>query len=230
MTEPVTFRTAKRWPPAKGGLWWDRDGTYHRIVVIEYIDGLPHSVVTEEHWDHSGKPWFRPGRDRATGMCVEYWDFAWSKRDRTLYCHKSGSGGAYLEHMIHRFAEPDPPPGQIWIADDVRLYRWISSKRPRVFFRPDRMRDELLKRGYRLLDRPLVVPGSRSRNPFAVAEEPSGHLVYCKVCDDWFPFEDECEHMEWCDKCACLVYVENHVREDSHDGKPIIHDDDEEGD
>jgi hypothetical protein len=54
----------------KGGIWitdpHDRDREPQRVVVIEYQDGWPCSVVTELHWDHSRKPWFKPGREAKT--------------------------------------------------------------------------------------------------------------------------------------------------------------------
>src|SRR6266478_4037630 len=99
-------------------LWFEHDGNRHRIVVIEYHGRWPHAVVAEEHWDHSGKPWFVAGRDKPRGTVAEYWDFDYSKTYDTLYFHNSGGGGDPLDHQLGRFCEPIPPPGKIWTASD----------------------------------------------------------------------------------------------------------------
>jgi hypothetical protein len=222
-----------------GELWWNYRGGWmpdiqrHRIVFIDYYDRKPCNVVTEEHWDHTGEPWFKPGIDKPTGTCAAYWDFDWSKRDGTLYFYQSGVGGDPLSAQISPFVRRDPPPGLIWAAPEVRFHRWLSKAKPDVAIRSDAT---LLAMGYRRLSRPLVLAGNGwgmpkgSRNPFSVAEETDSHLAYCKICDDHFPSDAECKHLEWCDRCASLVYVDTHVREDEPDGKPVIHGPDEEDD
>lgn len=218
--------TRKRKSP---DLWFDYRGERHRVVFIEYQDGHPHSVVTEEHWNHSREPWFKPGVYEPKGTCAAYWDFDWCKRDSACYYHQSGLGGNPLSVEICRFVKPDPPPGVIWCAPGVVLTRWVSKGRTNVRIRSAAT---LLKMGYRLLDRPLLLRsdyGKRSRNPFVVSDE-VGRTVYCKVCNDRFPDDRECEHLEWCDRCGWLVYCDTHVREDDPNGKPVIHDADDDED
>jgi hypothetical protein len=214
-------------------MWWEteRDGfrlrqERHRIVYIEYLNRRPHSVVTELHWDHSRELWFQPGRDKPTGTCAEHWDFEWCRRDSDLYYCKSGFGGDPLVVDICRFAEPDPPPGMIWCAPDVKLIRWVSKERPEVEIRSDAV---LLRMGYRRLNTPLLLAtaSGRSRNPFKAAKEIDDSCSYCRICKDYLPWEHECEHLEWCDECTCLVYVDTHVREDDPDGEPVIHEEED---
>jgi hypothetical protein len=214
------------------GLWWTHDHSWnrgseqHRIVVIEYRNRRPFSVVTEEHWDHTERPWFVPGRDKPNGTVAAYWDFEWCKRDRNLYFHMSGIGGDPLAAYLCSFSKPDLLAGLLWAAPDVRFRRWISSKRPEVAIRSD---STLLSMGYRRVSRPLLLSGGewaatkRSRNPFLVASETDSPPAYCRICDDYFPTDMECEHLEWCDRCGCLVYIDTHVREDEPGGEPIVH-------
>ena len=165
----------------------------------------------------------------------QHWDFDHSKRDDDVYYHQSGSGGDPLSINIGRFSEPQPPPGLLWTAPDVRLHRWVSKEKPEVAIRSN---STLLKMGYRRLSRPLVLRAgsghwggvNRSRNPFLVCSETDSHLAYCKVCDDRFPSEQKCEHLEWCDRCAWLVYVDTHVREDEPEGAPTVHGETEDDD
>jgi hypothetical protein len=211
----------KRKPP---DLWHNYRDERHRIVFIEYQDGHPFSVVTEEHWDHSRKPWFVPGRDEPTGTCANDWDFEWCKRDRTCYFHQSGTGGGDpLQCEVHRFTHPDPPPGAIWCASDVVLTRWISAEKTDVQIRSD---VTLLKMGYVRLARPLLLRGNgkRSRNPFLTSDEVDTHILWCERCKDHIPGDAECEHIEWCDRCSWWIYGDTHVRLDSHDDKPTVHD------
>jgi hypothetical protein len=231
-TQPIKRRRGEIWWEEGGG--WNRDQQSHRVVFIEYHDRRPFNVVTENHWVHSGKPWFKPGVDRPNGTSACYWDFEWCKRDETLYYSQSGGGGDPRSIYIGRFTEPDPPPGLFWAAPDVRFHRWVSKAKPEVAIRSDSV---LLAMGYRRLARPLLLKAAyhagsdkRTRNPFLAAEELEGRIAYCMICDDHFPSDHECEHMEWCDRCACLVYIDGHIPEDSHDGKPVIHDETDDDD
>lgn len=224
-----TTKPRPRKPPE---LWAEIGGERHRIIFIEYRDGHPFSVVTEEHWDHTGKPWFRPDQHKATGTCARHWDFEWCRRDGVCYYHNIGGGGGIRDLSVGPYVEPDPPPGAIWCAPGVVLCRYASKARPKVRIRSDAT---LLKMGYRRLGRPLLLPGGnawdspkRSRNPFAVSEATESGCYYCAACGDWLPRDGECEHYEWCDLCGCLATVDGHIREDSHDGNPTEHDEDEE--
>jgi hypothetical protein len=228
-TQRIKRRRGEIWWEEGGG--WNRDQELHRVVFIEYHDRRPVSVVTENHWDRSGMPWFKAGVDKPSGTCAAYWDFDWCKRDRALYYSQSGGGGDPLSIHVHSFCEPDPPPGLIWAAPDVRFHRWVSKDRPEVAIQTDSV---LLMMGYHRIARPLLLKSTqfdgpkRTRNPFLAAEELEGRIAYCKICDDHFPSDHECEHMEWCDRCASLVYIDGHVPEDQDE--PVIHDETDDDD
>ncbi len=206
-----------------GELWFEHGEPpmRHRIVCIEYLDGQPGNAITEKHWDHTREPWFKPRRDKPTGTCGQYWDFEFCKRHGELYYYNSGMGGDYLTHSVGQMVKPDPP-ALIWCADDMVFTRWESHERPAVKIRSEAV---LLKRGFKRITRPLMLKGNfaRSRNPFKVATETFAGFAYCKICNDHFPDDMECEHLEWCDDCGSLVYVDTHVREDEPDGKPVVH-------
>lgn len=202
----------------KGGIWitdpHDRDREPQRVVVIEYQDGWPCSVVTELHWDHSRKPWFKPGRDKPSGTCAEQWDFDYSRTERTLYFHDSGSGGTPKAYVA-RFVKPDPPPAKLWVAEGVPIVDCGKSGRG--------VSDAtLLKRGYVLIPRPLLLPkpyGGKTRNPFEAGEE--GRTVYCGRCEDCLGCDDTnhpCEHIEWCDGCGLWVYADTRQHVEEHEG------------
>lgn len=190
-------------------LWYEHGDERHRIVAIEYQHRRPFSVVTEEHWDHSGQPWFRPEHHKATGTCCCQWDFEWSRRYRTSYYHMSGSGGE-LALYVAGFCEPQPPPGELWVADGIPVLR--NSLKPKRI----KSDDVLLRMGYRRLKLPRLLTawdGTKTRNPFEIADE--GECVYCKLCDDWFLEDSHCEHMHWCDGCGMFVYTESREIVDS---------------
>jgi hypothetical protein len=142
---------------------------------------------------------------------------------RDTFFHNSGGGGDPLKAHVGKFVNPNPPPGLIWIAEGVKVVRSAYRKGKYVDL-PVSGEPELLRMGYRVLKRPLLLTswsGEKSRNPFEASNEIENRCVYCKVCDDYFPDDYEpCEHMHWCDECGCWVYTDTHVREDSHDGEP----------
>ncbi|MHB8397368.1 MAG: hypothetical protein ACYDCI_00315 [Candidatus Limnocylindrales bacterium] len=201
----------------------DDDVVSERIMFIEYDRGWPNGVVTEQHWCRSGRPWFRPGIDSPVGTVARHWEFGWSKRGGEAYRFNSGMGGDPLSVVLYRRAKPDPP-SVIWAHADVGLYYVKSAGQPPVPATPRR----LLPLGYRRVATPLLLAlpdgGRRTRNPFVASTEVYSRPGYCKICDDYFPDDGECEHLEWCDQCESLVYVDTHVCEDDPDGEPVIHD------
>ena len=137
-----------------------------------------------------------------------------------------GGGGRYVCDCPH-YVDSSPPRGQLWLA------------RPRKIVGYNRAlgRDELLvpgdlaRRGVVLIDEPLDLSRFTTWypppvvNPFVVAENSDG--AYCEVCRDWFPSEDECEHMDWCDVCGWYVYLLDGGKHTHHEhgphGKPADH-------
>ena len=209
-----------RKPPSRLGIWIVEGGKTLRIVAIEYQDGWPVNVLTEEHWDHRNKPWFRPGRSQPTGICPQYWDFNYSKASETLYYHNSGSGGE-VRYIVSRFVHPDPPPAHLWVADGIPIVRTVRARGTERGWTERRVGDrELLRLGYRRLRHPRRLPerygNLRTTNPFAVGEE--GETVWCEQCEDHQPTDGSyspCEHISWCHQCSLLVYddTRNYVGE-----------------
>ena len=191
------------------------------IICIEYSGDHPHSVLTDCHWHHDTKPWFKAGRDRPEGHSHHHFDFDWHNGGSTLYFRMSGSGPTSPIN-VGLAAEPDPPPFKIWVKDGLALTQsvevdgqWVDQPLPR---------EGLLARGFVLLAEPLDLGGGE-RNPFADGVE--GETVYCEKCDDWLPtsWDDPCEHITWCDDCEEYVYeTVCHVGiGNSGDDKPVIH-------
>lgn len=183
-------------------LWWNYGEERHRIVYIEYHGRHCFAVITELHWDHTKKPWFKPGKDKPTGTCAAFWDFEYSKRCG-LWFHQTGSGGDPLVVNVGQMSYPNPPPATIWCAEDVVLTKWTKRK-DNVPIKTDA---ELLRRGFKRTYTPKRVSlnGRRSTNPFEIADESSSSFVYCRVCKEHFPDDMECDHVEWCDDCGSMV-------------------------
>lgn len=193
------------------------EGNQHRIVMIEYQDGWPFAIITEKHWDHSKKPWFKPGRDRPNGTVQEYWDCCYSRTEETLYFHNSGSGGKDVH--LYPFVHWKRTPGRIWVAPGIRLIHPVYSRARGNSKEKLIVRDfDLFKLGYRRLHEPLMLSniyGEASRSPFEIGQE--GRTIYCEVCED-HRLDDgcsPCEHITWCDECCAWIYRETKEYVDS---------------
>lgn len=194
-------------------IWYEHQNERHRVVAIEYQDGWPSGVLTEKHWDYTGKPWFNPGRDRPNGTCACQWDFDWCKGEESLYFHNSGEGGEIAYH-VSRFVHPVPPKAKLWVADGVAIVTSTDDgKASRAVNGPS----ELLQMGYQLIDRPIRLPAvdymacptKTTLNPFYAGWE--GETIWCARCQSIHPSEDTnnpCEHIAWCDECATWIYSE----------------------
>lgn len=186
------------------GIWIENpDGERERVVAVEYQDGHPVSVLTEEQWDHSRKPWFVPGRDRPNGTSARWYDFHWCKRDETIYYHLSGSGGEIRFH-VGRFVHPDPPPAELWVAPGIPVVTDTGSG-----VREIGSDAELLSLGYRRIPAPRLLASwdGKTRDPFAAGQE--SETVYCSRCRDDLPSDRLCEHVDWCDECCVYVYADD---------------------
>ncbi len=221
---------------AQRGIWYTHhQGERHRVVAIEYQDGWPSSVLTEHHWDHTGEPWFKPGRDRPNGVTAGHWDFDWCKRDQSLHFHQSGFGGEVRYHVA-RFCQPVPPKAQLWVADGIPIVTHVTRKDGTWGERP--VGDaELLRRGYERIATPRRLPlvncypyrkAKTTPNPFEAGWE--GETIWCDRCGDHLPCEDTyrpCDHIEWCDECAMWFYADDQTYVESSSGKHDCPDADE---
>src|ERR1035437_161421 len=227
------MKTASK--PRASDLWYTQSGESHRVVAIEYQDGHPWSVVTEMHWDHTGKPWFNPAKDQPTGTSPETWDFDRCKRDQATYYHLSGSGGD-IEFVVARFTHPSPPKALLWVARGVPIVTHVSHADGTWNYRRV-SNGELLRRGYQRIARPKRLPlvnaypyrkAKTTLNPFEAAWE--GETVYGDRCQDDLPCEDTyepCEHVRWCDECVMWFYCDDQTYVESSSGKHDCPDDEE---
>src|SRR5438552_2662553 len=119
----------------------------HRVVIVEYQDNRPFSVTTatESHCGHR----------------VCHWNFEWCKNLDALYFYESGCGGELCAH-VHPFANPVPPPCQIWIAEGVPVV--VSVQRDGNWIDEPVNDCELLAIGYQRIPEPLEFGGES--NPF----------------------------------------------------------------
>lgn len=186
------------------------NGEKHRLLVIEYFDDKPHSVITEKYWDHSKEPWFRAGKDMPSGTSCCDFDFNYSKKYDTIYWHNSGGGGKKSQHAVGRLIGVN---GKIWVALDVELTKYVQSGDSWVHGKITPV--EIAEYGYTVLDEPINKSlenyrgGESSINPFALAEGDT-ECVYCPRCESYLPDDYNimsglCEHAQWCDDCSSWV-------------------------
>lgn len=205
-----------------------KPGVTEEIFVIEYHAGKPFGVKTKltTDWTKTRHGHWKP-EDKTISTSSRDYDFEWSKTNEQLYWHNPGGGGDPAIIHVGRFANPDPPYAQIWMAPGVKAVGYVEGSRC------EQTRDvadaELLAYGYERIDRPLLLnlDSKRTRNPFEVADGDTD-CRYCKFCDDYLPDGDGdlCEHAIWCDDCSGYVYdlPEGHVDIDSGDSEPVRHD------
>lgn len=207
--------------------------TVETVLAIEYHDGRPFSVMTHTRTDNRRKPWYQPNRDTAFTGCPQHYDFEFCKRDQQLYWHNSGSGGED-GFVVSRFAKPSPPKAKLWLAPGVTAMEYVGRK---SLNRKPCGERRLLAMGYELIAAPLDLTSLHTGwsshigatcNPFDVAEGDT-ECQWCDECQDRLPDRDGrlCEHVVWCDECCWWVYEKTHVRLDSMDDEPTIHDDEE---
>lgn len=171
----------------------DLDGTRHRLLAIEYSEGRPHEVVTEEFWDHSQKPWFQKGKHQETGTCPKYYDFNWSERDGRLYWHNSGMGGDKRTHALGQLINWR---AEIWIAPDIELTKHVE--RAGELIEEKATSEEIERLGYTVLDAPRKIEqdGECSVDPFEFADGDT-ETIWCAICQDNLPEESACDHLFW---------------------------------
>lgn len=201
-------------------LWTTIRGERHRVVFIEYDDDdMPFSVITEEHWDHSREPWFKPGKNQPTGIATAYFDFKWSKSRGILFWHMNGFGGGVRDILMSRFVNPDNGC-RFWSAPHVRFTKWVG-KDCHGHSDPASESD-LAEMGYRRIADPLPLMrhwrGEPMLNPFEAADGDVG-CVYCPKCDDHIPEETDhpCEHLSFCERCGEIVLLKGKGHVPLHD-------------
>ncbi len=82
----------------------------HRVVYIDYSDGIPHEVMTMHFISYADKPYWR--------LC--WWIFFANNGDKNdIRAYKAGSGGNPKE--IHAPQWADGYIGRYWISDDAKF-------------------------------------------------------------------------------------------------------------
>lgn len=129
----------------------------HRVVYIDYKDGIPHSVITVSLIPTSEKPYWR----------LYYWDFFANDGDtQDIRAYNSGSGGSLKDIQAPQWA--DGHIGKYWVSDDVKFH-----SKP--------------KNGIRLKNPIPISSdyfSKKSINPFKVAEVTS-NMEYCDRCEHY---------------------------------------------
>lgn len=125
----------------------------HRVVYIDYNNGIPHQVMTVHFIPTAKVPYWR----------LYWWDFFANNGDKSdLRAYNSGSGGD-----IHDVQAPnwvDGYIGKYWIADDAKFNS--EPKNAKRLKNPKPIADYF---------------GKKSTNPFKVAEITNSH-DYCEMC------------------------------------------------
>lgn len=146
---------------------------------------IPFSVFTVQP---GGKPENNPS-------CYE-WDVEWCKRDETAYYHNSGCG---LQFYLHPYSNRKAGVPIWWNRELVHPTSGRSTRHIRL------SNDTVRRWGMVILPKPAKILGG-SCHPFDSSVKYSvteGECEYCNVCDDFIPTDALCEHIDWCEECAC---------------------------
>lgn len=197
----MVLRKSHRYRERITGLYRPGDDVYDPILLIEYCENKPHSVITA--WD-----------------C---WDVDWCKRDQMMYFHLSGgkcqlnwtehSGGFCHDRGCTEYRK-STVDGQVVefhgkVDIDLKYSReivWVNRHFVNV----------ANDAGKTILDSPIDL-GDGVVNPF-LHNDFGGDTptVYCSTCDDNLPDDDLCDHLDWCeehctykgstpDGCGCKI-------------------------
>lgn len=125
----------------------------HRVVYIDYINGIPHQVMTTNFISTSENPYWR----------LYNWDFFANNGNKNdVRAYNSGSGGTPKEIPAPQYV--DGYIGKYWISDDAE-------------FKGKPENAKRLKNPIPVAD----CLGQRSTNPFKIAEITDSY-EYCDRC------------------------------------------------
>lgn len=145
------------------------------VIYVEISGGRPFAMVTRDE-------------DGATTL----WDLNWSKKDKTLYRDKAGSGGDGTDDDPIAFQSNIGGTNRYWAADGIAVHLF-SGKTGKTIGRRPNARNKIDK-----LPRPYT-----PNNLYFRSEEYDGRLVYCSVCNDNLVPRDAsrwvCPHVCWSD-------------------------------
>lgn len=133
------------------------------LLYVEFREGRPFAIVT----------------DRAT------YDVEWSKRDRCLYSHHSGSGGGH--HVVD-------PRDVYWVAKGQTLLVATNKAPWRREFGPGEVVGKRLK---------TLPKGYSKATLIELVQSQDIECNWCSMCDSWIPTTDAgdhpCDHIHWCE-------------------------------
>lgn len=141
------------------GSQWEACSGDPEPVVVEYRKVEPGVWVPHQAWvkDESGH--------------IDMYDCDWVASESRIYHHFAGLGSP---PYVHRFAEPQPAPARIWIADGYHVVEASDDRSPLAD-------DDLLEMG-------IVRVMGPTPAPFAGGVD--GETVWCEQCQDNVPGDD----------------------------------------
>lgn len=132
------------------------DNKEHRVVYIDYNDGIPHSVQTIAFIPTANKPYWR----------LYDWDFFANNGDKTdIRAYNSGSGGSHKQLQAPHWA--DGYVGKYWIAKDAKFKGKVKNGK--------QLKNPKSLPSYYMSDT------KTSTNPFKCAEI-THDIDYCEMC------------------------------------------------
>jgi hypothetical protein len=146
-----------------------------QLLLVEFLGEYPHNVQVMELSESHGY-----GAPARRSWTLRIYDAAYSKRERRVLYHCSGSGGlggteapeVYVEHADSH-----------WLAPHAVLTNPMGR-------RIEQLSDEL---------RQQILCGM---------DDEVNDIVCCSICDDYYDGSDDyklCPHIWWCDKCGDLA-------------------------
>lgn len=130
----------------------------HRVVYIDYQNGIPHSVKTIFYVPVSvSGPYWR----------ITDWDFFLNNGDESdLRAYECGSGGSHKKIQAPQYV--DGYMGKYWLAKDAKFKG--KPKNARRLKNPVKLKNH------------WIGDFKFSKNPFKIAEITNSH-EYCEVCE-----------------------------------------------
>lgn len=163
------------WVPSLAGA-----GTQSRMVLVEYgWNGMPHSVIVNCHRDDGA-------------VSQNQYDFDYSKKWNTLYWYHSGGGPKFVQYCLGKLVK-NQKLCDIWISAEIQL---LNEKKVRSKYLEVPFDGDFTKFGYNRIDSlKLLGDSALTCDPFEFGEETDYPIDYCDVCNDYFPSDQQCEHL-----------------------------------
>lgn len=151
----------------------------YEVIYIEYINKIPHKVITARTDQEWGQQWF---------------DFECIGNDRKdIQYYNSGGGGVKRNEIQAPHFVMGKFKAHYWMAEGCKFNGRSIAKNCKRINKPFSIR------GY----------SGRSINPFKVSWECSYGFEYCKICDAYYGHDEGCrDHHTWSSDEGCFVYAD----------------------